>query len=208
MIDQTFPNLLGPKELIHERQFTHIDYIQRDREILVHMGKRVCAILGTNLASLQQGLPIEFDEPDGRSHRCLIPRPKELLESKYLFFVGFFGQKRDELPSNYFSTLDDRLVEQIPIYPEIFSYSTMALKNGDFSNLVLLSNEEIKLKWMDGEIHKHAVDRSPGYYRSIRISNGVLPEGILQNDSLQINQVKYYDYREDPPWKALRKLTQ
>ena len=84
----------------------------------------------------------------------------------------------------------------------------MALANGDFSNLVLLSEEEIKLKWMDGETHKHAVALSSGYYRSIRINNGVLPDGILQHDSLQINQVKYYDYREVPPWKALRRLIQ
>lgn len=208
MIDQTFPNLLVPNELLPERQFTHTDYIQKDQEVLVHMGKRVCAILETNLSSLQEGVSIDVNEPDGRSHRYLIPRPEDLLGTRYLYFVGFFGQKRDELPSDYFSALDDKLVEQIPTYPEILSYSTMALENGDFSNLVLLSDEEIKLKWMDGEIHKHAVERSPGYYQSIRINNGVLPEGFLQHDSLRINQVKYFDYREDPPWKALRKLTQ
>ena len=208
MINQTFPNLLGQKELIPERQFTHTEYIQKDQEILVHMGKQVCAILETNVASLQQGLPIDFEEPEGRFHRYLVPRPTDLLDAKYIYFVGFFGQKREGQDPNYFHALDDRLVEQIPMYPDILSYSTMALATGDFSNLVLLLDEEVKLKWMDGEIHKHAVERSPGYYRSIRINNGVLPEGILQHDSLQINKVKYYDYSEDPTWKALRKLTQ
>jgi len=208
MIDQTFPNLLGPRELIPERQFTHTDHIQKDQEILVHMGKQVSTILETNVASPQPGLPIDFEEPDGRSHRNLVPRPKELLEAKYLYFVGFFGQKQEGQNPNYFQALDDSLVEQIPMYTDILSYSTMALTTGDYSNLVLLLDEEIKLNWMDGKIHKHAVKLSPGYYRSIRINNGVLPEGILQHDSLQINQVKYYDYSEDPPWKALRRLTQ
>jgi hypothetical protein len=84
----------------------------------------------------------------------------------------------------------------------------MGLPNGDFGNLVLLSNEEAKTKWMQGKIHNRAVELSPDYYQYVRINNGVLPEGIMKPDLLQITRVKYYDYSEDPSWKAVRKLTQ
>jgi hypothetical protein len=73
---------------------------------------------------------------------------------------------------------------------------------------VLLLDEEIKLKWMHGETHSKAVGLAPGYYQFVRIHNGVLPEGVMQPDLLQITQVKYYDYAEDPPWKAVRNLAQ
>jgi hypothetical protein len=36
----------------------------------------------------------------------------------------------------------------------------------------------------------------------------VFPHGIFRTDSLEILRVKYYDYRQDPPWKAVRELTQ
>lgn len=206
-MDQNFRNILGQDELIPEKPFTHIDYIHKDQEILVHMGKRICEIMETYREELRKGLRLDVEEPDGRSHRFLVPNPTKLLDTRYIYFVGFFGQKREEKNSAYLGGIDDRLVGQIPKYPEILSYSTMALENGDFSNLVLVLDEEVKSKWMDGEIHKRAVANSPSYYRSIRINNGMLPDGILKYETLQINKVKYYDYLEEPPWKALRMLT-
>jgi hypothetical protein len=110
--------------------------------------------------------------------------------------------------SNHFGDLDKRLTEQIPTYPGILSYSTMAMPGRDFGNLVLLSNEEIKSKWMHGKIHNKAVELSPDYYQFVRINNGILPNGVMDPKSLQITRVKYYDYTEDPPWKAVRELSQ
>jgi len=206
MIDQAFPHLLGADEMVAERPFTHTDYIQKDREVLVHMGEQVCLTLEKHLDMLQKGQPVYIDEPDRRWHRFIIPRPKTLSTAKKLYLVGFFGQKGQEKPSDYLTALDDRLIKQIPSFPDILSYSTIALSNGDFCNLVLLLDEEAKTKWMEGETHHKAVALSPGYYRSIRINNGVLPYGVLQCEKLQITKVKYYDYREDPLWKALRRL--
>ncbi len=189
------------------RSFTNVEHISEDREVLIYMARQVCMVLETDIASLQGERPIYVDEPDGRWHRYFIPSPMTLLNAQKIYVVGFFGQKKNEIPSDYLGDLSDRLVERIPSYPEILSYSTMALKNGDFSNLVLLSNEEVKLKWMDGGTHNKAVERSSGYYLSVRINNGVLSDGVLQPDSLCITQVKYCDYRESPAWKAERLLS-
>jgi hypothetical protein len=196
------------KELITERPFTHPEHISKDRETMTHMAKQICAVLETQFDSLQDDPSVVINEPDGRWHRGFVFRPTNLSTASVVFVVGFFGQKRKMMPSDYFEDLDDMLVEILPTLDKIFSYSTMELPGGDFGNLVLMLDEEIKKKWMQGDIHKKAVDLSPGYYQSIRINNGVFPHGIFRTDSLEILRVKYYDYRQDPPWKAVRELTQ
>jgi hypothetical protein len=197
---------LGSDELIPERPFTHPGHIEMDCAILSHMAEQVCMVLEMHLSALQAGRTVFMDEPDGRPHRFYITRPMELLQAKHIFLVGFFGQKRKGMAMDYFENLDDRLVKQIPSFEGILSYSTMTLPDGDCSNLVLLMENEMKTKWAEGEIHQKAVALSPGYYRSVRINNGVFPNGVLQFDTLRITQVKYYDYYDDPPWKAIRRL--
>ena len=202
-----FPVSLGKVEEITERPFTHTNHISKDREFLLHMAKQVCMVLEKHLNLLGMNGSIYIDEPDGRSHRYYIPRPSALSHAKKVYLVGFFSHKQKGAAVNHFGDLDIRLIKQIPMFQEILSYSTMALPGGDFGNLVLLLDEEIKSKWMQGETHNRAVALSPDYYQFVRINNGVLPNGVMQPDALQITPVKYYDYEEDPPWKAIRKLT-
>jgi hypothetical protein len=131
----------------------------------------------------------------------------DLLRARRIFVVGFFGQMREGMSRDYFGDLDDRLTAQIPSFQGILSYSTMSLPDGNSSNLVLLTDEKLKTKWAEGGFHKKAISLSPGYYKSVRINNGEFPQGILKFDLLRITQVKYYDYEDDLPWKAIRKLT-
>ena len=204
----TLPISLGQLELITEKPFTHTDHIVKDREILVHMAKQVGTVLENNLDSLGERETIFIDEPDKRYHRFFVPRPNIMAGAKDIYLVGFFSHKQAGAAPDHFGNLDDQLIEQLPTFQEILSYSTMALPDGDFGNLVLLLDEEVKLRWMHGEIHSRAVSLSPAYYQYVRINNGVLPEGVIQPDLLEITRVKYYDFEQDPPWKAIRELSQ
>jgi hypothetical protein len=204
----TLPISLGQLELITEKPFTHTNHIAKDREILVHMAKQVGTVLENNLDSLGERETIFIDEPDKRYHRFFVPRPNILAGAKDIYLVGFFSHKQAGAAPDHFGNLDDQLIEQLPTFQEILSYSTMALPDGDFGNLVLLLDEEVKLRWMHGEIHSRAVSLSPAYYQYVRINNGVLPEGVIQPDLLEITRVKYYDFEQDPPWKAVRELIQ
>jgi len=205
---RAFPISLGTVEEITERPFTHTDHISKDREILVYMAKQLNLVLEEHPDLLGTSGTIFRDEPDGRYHRHFVSRAEELSRAKNIYLVGFFSHRQKGAFIDYFGDIDDRLVKQIPTFQEILSYSTMALPDTNYGNLVLLSDEEIKLKWMHGELHSQAVAMAPGYYQFVRINNGVLPEGIMRPDLLQITHVKYYDYEEDPPWKAVRKLFQ
>jgi hypothetical protein len=203
---RALPLSLGKRELIAERPFTHTDHISKDRGILVHMAGQANLVLEKQLDSLGENKTVFIKEPDGRYHRFFVSRPKVLSQAKNVYLVGFFSHKKENAAANHFGDLDDRLIEQIPTYQEILSYSSMALREGDFGNLVLLLDEEVKLKWMRGEIHSQAVSLSPDYYQFVRINNGVLPEGVMQPDLLMITRVKYYDFEQVPSWKAIREL--
>lgn len=203
------PIPLGTSEMIAERPFTHTDYILKDRDILVYIGKRLRTVLEMQRDELERSSGTIFiEEPDGRYHRHFVSRPNVLSQAENIYLVGFFSHKQKGAFIDHFGDLDDRLIEEIPAYEEILSYSTMALPDGNYGNLVLLMDEEVKTKWLRGETHNRAVSLSPDYYQFVRINNGVLPEGVARPDLLQITQVKYYDYGEDPPWKAVRKLSQ
>jgi len=206
-MSHTFPVPLGKVEDITERPFTHIDHISKDRDILVHMAMQLRQVLEKHPDSLGREESIYIDEPDGRSHRYFVPWSSILSQAKKVYFVGFFSHKQEGAASTHFGDLDARLIEQIPTYQGILSYSTMALPGDDFGNLVLITDEEIKSKWLHGETHNRAVELSSDYYQFVRINNGILPDGIMDPKSLQITRVKYYDYTEDPPWKAVRELT-
>lgn len=207
-MSDTFPVSLGKVEVRTERPFTHTERISKDREILVHMARQICVFLEKHPDILEMSKSIYIDEPDGHSHRYFVPRVETLAQTRKVFLVGFFSHKKEGASKDHFGDLDDRLIKELLTHQEILSYSTMAIPGGDFANLVLLSNEEAKTKWMQGRIHNRAVELSPAYYQYVRINNGVLPEGISKPDSLRITRVKYYDYSEDPPWKAVRELTQ
>ena len=204
----TLPISLGQLELITEKPFTHTDHIAEDRELLVYMAKQASLVLEKYLDSLRERETIFINEPDERYHRFFVSRPKVLSQEKNIYLVGFFSRKQIGAAPDHFGDLDDRLIEQIPTYREILSYGTMALPEGNFGNLVLLSDEEVKSKWMQGEIHSQAVSLSSTYYQYVRINNGRLPEGVLRPDLLKITRVKYYDFEQDPPWKAIRELIQ
>jgi hypothetical protein len=207
-MSNSFPVSLGKVEMITERPFTHTDHISKEREILVHMAKQLWAVLEEHPDLLGMSKSLIINEPDGRYHRYVVPRPDELSQKKMIYLVGFFSHRQKGATIGAFGDLDDMLVEQMPTFQEILSYSSMALPDGEFGNLVLLLNEEIKSKWMHGETHSKAVALAPGYYQFVRIHNGVLPQGVMRPDLLRITQVKYYDYEEDPPWKAVRVLSQ
>ena len=199
---------LGQIELVPEKPFTHTDHIEKDREVLVHMAGQASLVLEKQVDSLGENRTVFIKESDGRYHRFFVPRPKILAGAKNIYLVGFFSHKQAGAAPNHFGDLDDQLIEQLPTFQEILSYSTMALPEGDFGNLVLLSDEEVKLRWMQGEIHSQAVALSPAYYQYVRINNGLLPGGVMQPDLLEITRVKYYDFEQDPPWKAVRELPQ
>jgi hypothetical protein len=121
--------------------------------------------------------------------------------------VGFFGQKRANADVQPLLKADARFEKEFEQHDGLLSLSTVRLPNGDFGNLVLFTSPEAKDQWNFGQPHYETVSKiSPPYYRSIRLNNGFLPNGLASPDALELQRVKYLDYDSNPPWRAVRKF--
>lgn len=146
-------------------------------------------------------------DPKGRHFRIYYIRPELLFEQKNLTVVGFFGQKRPGADIRPLLKADNRFELEFKHHPGLLSLSTVRLPDGDFGNLVLFTGEAAKDGWNNSPIHRDLVaEISPSYYSSIRLNNGILPQGLADPLGLQLSVVKYLDYRADPPWRAIRAL--
>jgi hypothetical protein len=89
----------------------------------------------------------------------------------------------------------------------LLSLSTVRLPDDNFANLVLFTDPESKEHWNYSPVHRDLVaEISPPYYESVRLNNGVLPDGLDAPEKLYLERVKYIDYTSDPPWRAVREF--
>src|SRR2546426_481732 len=77
----------------------------------------------------------------------------------------------------------------------VLRYSSLELRNGDWCNLVLLSDAGAKTHIKGSEMHKYAAYHlAHSYYEWIRLHNGVMPEG-LDHMEMQLQKTKYYTFQ-------------
>ena len=200
---------LEPEEVVQDRPFTDPDRIGKDINTMRFMVDQLCLFLENHHLYADQTPPIIVHQPsrDQWLYRLVIARPEILLQPGELTFVGFLGHRRQDANMELASEFDEILVDEFPDYPGLLSYSTMALVSGDFSNLVIFSDTEVKRQWSRGLAHQQAVRKlSPDYYESIKLYNGNLTGGITDSGALQLTRVKYFDYQKNPLWHAVREF--
>jgi len=200
---------LQPTDVLHNRPFTHPNHIAGDVNSLRYMVDQLCMFMEAPHRYEDRTRPIVVHQPrvDQWTYRLVIVRPEELRTRRTLTFVGFLGQRREGADEELAHEFDRSLVAEIPDYPGLLSYSTMALISGNYSNLVLFTDPSAKQQWSHSQAHAQAVNRlAPDYYLSVRLYNGILPRGIHASRELRVKRVKYYDYGDDPWWHAVREF--
>jgi hypothetical protein len=191
------------------RPFTDPAHIPRYQQTLSYMARQVCLLLDYPYLSSQPPHIICFNRPENRNwfHRIVIAQPEELLLKQPLTIVGFFGNKRPDANIDLAHEFDRTLVDEIPNHPGLYSYSTMALENGNYGNLVVFADDAARYNWSTSQAHAQAVKQlSPNYYHNVTIFNGQMPNGIHQYQDLTFFKAKYYDYQCQPQWAAVRKM--
>jgi len=200
---------LQPSDIVHSRPFTHPSHTVGDVNSLRYMVDQLCMFMEAPHLYADSSPPIIVHQPPGDqwTYRLVIVRPEELRAERPLTFVGFLGQRREGSNKELAHEFDRTLVAEIPDYPGLLSYSTMALISGNYSNLVLFTDPAAKQQWSRSQAHAQAVNRlAPDYYLSVRLYNGVLPRGIHASRELRLKRIKYYDYQDDPWWHAVREF--
>jgi len=200
---------LEPDERVFERPFTNPEHSLEDLATLRRMVRQlVDSYDDPVICDFGPGKkPICQSDPQGRHFRIYYIQPDLLFSLKEVTAVGFFGEKRTAADIRPLISADKRFEAVFNEHPGLLSLSTMRLPNGDFGNLVLFTTPEARDSWNNSQLHQELVAKiSPPYYRSIRLNNGVLPEGVAVPDDLRLVRVKYIDYSTDPPWRAVREF--
>lgn len=211
MIEEKRMTSLGPGDAVDGHPVADPAHIPGDVNSLRYMVDQLSMYLEKSAPDGGEPTPVTVYHPRrGRwVYRLVIGRPQQLARQAPLTFVGFLGQKRAGADTALIDTFDNTLVSEIPQHPGLLSYSSMALISGDYSNLVLFAPGEAKGRWSRSEAHDRAVSTlAPDYYRSIRLYNGTLPRGIQDSGRLQLARVKYFDYGNDPCWRAVREFSE
>lgn len=198
---------LSPTDMVEGRAFTNPEQIPNDMNTLRYMTDQVCLFLRTPQLYQHLKRPIIVYRPDGKKwlSRFIVPDPERLIGRDPIAFVGFMGRRREDADVALGTEFDEILISEIPDHPDLLCYHTMALICGNFCNLVLFANERVKEDWARSKAHAQAVGKlAPDYYRSIRLYNGRMPAGVADSQAMYLTKVKYFDYKEEPMWRAVR----
>lgn len=200
---------LSSKEWNRQRPFTHPRHIAEDEKTLRYMAGQVCVLLDYPYLSSEPPHTVLFNRPDHSHwfHRIVLADPDPLRRLRPLTVVGFFGQKQAAADQKLAHEFDRTLIAEIPQYPGLLSYSSMALNDGNYANLVIFTDRAARDRWSTSQAHAKAVhELSPNYYHTVTIVNGRLPEGIYHHHDLILVRAKYYDYQCRPRWQAVREI--
>jgi hypothetical protein len=200
---------LNPEDIVAERPFTHPNLIPGDLTTLRYMVRQLCLTLQNPHMMTDVPQTILFSLPGKTSwqHRLVLANPHHFQRPDPILVVGFFGQSRSQANIELAQEFDQTLMQEIPQHEGMISYCTMALRDGNYANLVLFTNEEAQMGWSRSEAHAKAVfELSPGFYHSVRIYNGRLPHGIQPDNTLHLLKARYFDYDQSPMWRGVRSL--
>ncbi len=199
---------LGPEERVPDRPFSDPEHSQIE---LVHLRKMLDRV--RHHLDKPEGLPedqrpviIDEEKALGYYHRTVISLPDRLRSGEGLTVVGFFGVRQPNEIEEEVTAVDDALVDDLPTHPYVAAYCSMQLGEGpDQGNLILMTEESGIQRWMEGERHTYASQvLAPQAYSAARAYNGRVSEGWQTGDDLALVRAKYYDFSEDPWWRAIR----
>ena len=143
-------------------------------------------------------------EVHGLHRRTVVCEPTQIRERQRVCVVGFFGNRRVDMPYERVDAIDARLLDEFRDYPGILSYSSIELADDYWANLVVHAEPDDRAVWRTSTAHRHAVEMSPKLYSSVRIYNGHLPDSVIGNRAIEVESAKYWDYDVEPEWRALR----
>ena len=184
-----------------------------DGILLGYLARRLQLTLGQLelLGASRHGLPLvcHLQERRGQAHRIALYHPEALLMQTPLAFVGFLSARQKQLhPSilNAIKQTDRRLVMELTDVPGILSYSSLELRNGDWCNLVVLTDASVKKHIMSSLTHQHAAYLlAQTYYAWIRLHSGVMPVG-LDHMEMQLLKTKYYTFHPGQVKPSIQEL--
>ncbi len=197
---------LGAYETVLTHPCTDVSLYAPDLDVMAYMLQDLRTLLRSHdagKADLRAHVPTVWHVHELR-RRTVVCEPERIRERQRVCIVGFFGNRRAQLPYDSVDTIDVRLLDEFKAYPGILSYTSMELADDYWANLVVHAEPEDREIWRTSAAHVRAVEMSPTLYTDVRIYNGHLPDGVSGNRAIDIESTKYWDYDHAPVWRAAR----
>jgi len=200
------PIRLGASDVPGGRPFAHPDRTADDLVSILEMTRTLRRILTGPSTSAARSRPYTLQAGNEVApHRVIICDDAALRMESAPSFVGFFALKRPGLDHAPLTRVDDQLVLEFPRHPGILSYSSIALPDGNWGNLIVLRSVADGERWREGERHAWAVrELAPAHYSSVRLHQGRVPGGVLSGLEPVLLRTRYFDYATSSPWRAER----
>ena len=204
---------LGATEQLDEYPCTDLSLVTSDEALLAYMLQDVRVLarqVGGGEIDLQPYEILHWDV-HGLARRAVICDPVALAQPVQRCVVGFFGERRPEARQAVVDGIEVDLLLEFRSHPGILSYSSTELVDNYWANLVVHEKLVDSEEWRNSAVHMRAVaEISPRQYRSVRIHNGRLPDGVVGSGAITIYRTKFWDYGDswDPGtseiWEAVR----
>jgi hypothetical protein len=203
---------LGPEEEVAGRPFTDPAHTEREQEalrlLLAHERERARAWC-IEPSDRRRDVVIQETDEAGLRHLLVVPETDALIQARDLVVVGFFGRPREDADTPLLFELEEKLVASMSAYAAhgLLSYYDLELVKGAYGNLILFDRSGGPASWGENPIHREAVQISPRNYHEIRLHQGRLPGGILEDGELRLARTRYIDYGGAEVWRAVRRLS-
>jgi hypothetical protein len=198
--------VLGPDDILGEKPFTNAENTMREvgvmSQMLAYERERA-----RSWADIEPGRHVVREhDPEGHRHLIVVPDTGRLLAAENLTAVGFFSRPREDVDHGVLFTLEDELIERMDHYGEagLLSYYDVELVKGEYGNLILFSTPDVPREWYGDQVHKRAVELSPGHYHHVRLHKGSIPGRLLDGEEIAVERTKYFDFETGAPWYGLR----
>lgn len=203
--------VLGPDEVLSDRPFTDPANTEREADIMRSMldHERDLARGWQNAGSDAPAKVVSNENDDaGLRHLLVVPNTQALIDSADVTAIGFFGKAREEVDHEVLFGLEEALIGRMESYGEVglLSYYDveLALPKGSYGNLILFSTSDVPEEWYRDDVHRQAVQLSPGHYHTIRLHKGRVWGRVLNGGQLAIERTKYLDFEAPDIWFGLR----
>jgi hypothetical protein len=200
---------LGPEEEVPARPFTDPSHTRREEEalrlLLAHERERARAWCDEPFESRRDVIIRETDSA-GLRHLLVVPETHALIQARDLLVVGFFGRPREDAETDLLFELEEKLVAGMSEYAPhgLLSYYDLELVKGAYGNLILFAKPDGPARWGENPVHREAVSISPRNYHEIRLHQGTVPGGLLEDGELRVTRTRYIDYGGPETWRAVR----
>jgi hypothetical protein len=191
------------------RPFTSRDRALADLRYMNDVAGRLKPVLMVRdlIPPAPRPLHLALRSPEGRGERIILCDLERLLgpPGGDLFVVGFFGDRRPNADPALIEAVDSHMLAELGAFPEVLCYCSFELGDGNYGNLVILSDDAGREHWRTSLYHQYAAaEVAPGYYQSVRLHNGLMPGG-LANGEIHLTRTKYFDY-QDRLWCGVREF--